>query len=346
MKTIREIFGLSGVPGEIGIEIEMEGRRLMPPNEGDASRYWRYTEDNSLRGQSLEYVLTSPVTRDEAPVALKSLSKLFRDNGCKLEPSDRCGVHIHVNCQELTFKQVINFACLYFVFEDMLVKWCGEDREGNLFCLRAKDAEYIVTFLTRVITTNSFRYMKEQDIRYASINFYALAKYGSLEFRAMRTPKDLALIDTWMNMLLAVKDASLAYSETYEIVEGVSANDAQQFTKMVFKDYAELLECDEQDDMIMEGVRRIQDLAYLPRILAAKKSASRKSAKAAAMYDIESYQHPPGSAQWMVQQAAAMNAALAPTSQPQTVSNYVNWASLNIDPSPSNWPTFEEEEQP
>jgi hypothetical protein len=41
-----------------------------------------------------------------------------------------------------------------------------------------------------------------------------------------------------------------------------------------------------------------------------------------------------------------MNAALAPTSQPQTVSNYVNWASLNIDPSPSNWPTFEEEEQP
>lgn len=261
MVSVREYFGLEPKAGEVGIEIEMEGTDLpaTPKYTG-----WRATEDGSLRGESMEYVTRGVIKRDKVGSVLKKLQDYLANAGAILEPSDRCGVHIHINCQELTIQQWYNFAALYLVLEEMLVHFCGEEREGNLFCLRASDAEYLITAIRRARESGRHHDLCNDALRYASINFSATDKYGSLEFRAMRATTDFAEIETWANILLRVKDQSLHFTTMPEIVEGLSAQGVINFLQTVLGPYYELLICPGMKEMTMRGVRRVQEIAYAP----------------------------------------------------------------------------------
>lgn len=267
-KTMLEIFNPKKQSGEVGIEIEMEGERLpVRPPVG-----WSATRDGSLRGESLEYVLTKPVTRANVVGRLTTLWDFFAECHSTLAPSDRCGVHVHINCQNFTFKQVMNFGFLYLVLEDLLVKWCGEDREGNLFALRAKDAEYLVQALVDAQQVGSFADLQSNLFRYASINFSSLGKYGSVEFRPLRTPDKPARIATWAEMLLAIKDASQVFESPKNIIEGLSGQGSENFVIEVLKDNAQKVLCQDTNKLVMQSVRRLQDIAYYDVVYSAKEA--------------------------------------------------------------------------
>ena len=212
-----KIIDIFGVPKQdekdIGIEIELEGVDLKHP----IRQYWKGVGDGSLRGTSIEYVLKTPVRRKLTLQRLTSLKKELEDHGSQLQPSDRCGVHIHVNCQQLTTKQVINFAIVYLILEDLLVEMCGEERVGNLFCLRASDADRIITALRICKQDDDLSHIQSNRYRYASINLAAISKFGSVEFRAFQTPKDLLKIQKWIEILLRIKDYSMGFDEAYDI---------------------------------------------------------------------------------------------------------------------------------
>lgn len=257
-KKIIELFNLtSQADRDVGIEIEMEGHNLHIHCPG-----WIETEDGSLRGESAEYVLRRPIKAKEVPLYLTRLQKHLKENGAVLAPSDRCGVHIHINCQQMTEEEVFKFAILYMVVEDLLVKWCGPTREGNLFCLRAKDAEALVYFLTEAIQKNKIAWLTDKDIRYAALNFTSLSKYGSLEFRTMQTPENFKTIETWVEMLMDIKQASQKYGEPHHIIEDISLKGTKQFLKSVFKEHAEQLFCPNMQELLISAARRIQDAAY------------------------------------------------------------------------------------
>lgn len=255
-KIIEEIAGLRNqLEREVGIEIEIEGRNLQVRVPG-----WTRTEDGSLRGESAEYVLTKPVLAKDVKKLLARLETKLAENGALLDPSDRCGVHIHINCQNMTCEQVIKFAILYLVVENILVKWCGEDREGNLFCLRAKDAEYLIQCMTSAVHNNDLSYIYSANVRYASINFNALGKFGSIEFRSLRTPKEFTRIIKWVDMLTAIKKASLQYEEARHIIEDVSMKEPDVFLRDIFGPLAD--ELDKNKNLLWDGVRRVQEVAY------------------------------------------------------------------------------------
>lgn len=261
MKII-EFYPLNDVNDrEVGIEVEMEGNNL----HFDGLSYWRITDDGSLRGESAEYVLKAPVKRQLAHARVDYLYRKL-ENISNIQPSDRCGVHIHINCQHLTFEQTYNFIILYLIFEDLLVHWCGEDREGNLFCLRASDAEYLIMSLISDKRNGIIRATANPDMfRYASMNLSALRKYGSIEFRALRTPKDGQVIKDWIDMLLAVKDKALSVENPIDFVSNCSLKGGLEFTRDVFGvELTKKLMCPDIDDVIMNGVRRVQALAYTP----------------------------------------------------------------------------------
>ena len=105
-ETIRDLFGLYPVKKEkqIGIEIEMEGRHLnLPPS---SIPLWEKENDGSLRGESIEYKLKQPLPLSKIDHAFKQLTKSAKDNEAKFNPSLRCGIHVHINCQDLTENQV------------------------------------------------------------------------------------------------------------------------------------------------------------------------------------------------------------------------------------------------
>lgn len=264
---IKEIFGLHPYPEEqeVGIEIEVEGDLHFM----DRLRFWRQDDDGSLRGNGMEYVLTEPVSREKVLKRLTYLKNKIKQNGLRLNPSERCGVHVHINCQYMEEQEVLNFMMLYLLFEEVLTRYCGEDREGNLFCLRASDAEYMLQCIQRHCKTGTISGLSYEDIRYAGLNLCALSKYGSLEFRTLRTPNNITRINVWVNILLRLKDQARQYKETYEIIEGISAQGMIRFAQKIFglRHMERLLKgmsIEEFERIMKRQARRIQVVCYTP----------------------------------------------------------------------------------
>ena len=238
----------------------MEGSRL--PDRID--RHWRTEGDGSLRGENREWVLREPVDREAIDKVLSYLQgKLSRS---RLNPSDRCGVHIHLNVQDLTLPEVIKIGALYYIFEQTLLRFCGEDRTGNLFCLGAKDAEFVLTRLEQGSLWSNFyegySYLTRGNIRYAALNWSSLNKFGSLEFRSFRTPTDFSEIATWAKLLLKIKDRATHFKTLSQIVEEFSMVSFQEFFETTFEELAPTLLTDFSEEETYDGLRNIQHILY------------------------------------------------------------------------------------
>jgi hypothetical protein len=244
---------------EIGIEIEAEGKHL---HFQETIGYWNQTHDGSLRGHAIEYVLKQPCNREQVTKRLRYLKTLMSQQKGEIIPSDRAGVHVHVNCQHNTFWEVMNFACLYLILEHPMIRYCGPDREGNLFCLRAEDAEYLLEALCAAVEHESFNSLQVGALRYASINFTSLSKYGSLEFRGLRTPADIMAIKEWVDMLLLLKDAASRYQRPMEIIESMSGAGPKGFLAEIMGPYASKLRYKGYEKDLWQGVRLVQDVAF------------------------------------------------------------------------------------
>jgi hypothetical protein len=259
MTTVRQLFNLKKVEGEVGVEIEIEGRHLRALHDLTG---WRTEGDGSLRGdESIELVLRKPCKRENIARYLKRVSDAAQKPGVIVEDSGRAGVHVHLNVQELDITQVYNVLCAYMIFEDALIEYCGADRVGNLFCLRVRDADYLLDLLRDAVVEKNFHVLQDDVVRYASVNVCALSRYGSLEFRAMRSTTDHEKIQNWINMLLSIRDWAVTFNNPQEIVESFSLLGPPVVFDTVFGDEP-LVEFNPQ--AMFEGVRRAQYLAYAP----------------------------------------------------------------------------------
>lgn len=261
MKTVMQWFNLPRkhkTDGDVGIEIEVEGEHLPK-----LDKYWKNEHDGSLRGpENIEYVLERPMSLKDARIALKYLSVQYNKNDSNVHDSVRAGVHVHINVQDLNIIELYNFMTLYLILEEVLVKHCGEHREGNLFCLRAGDADYLLTQLQNAAEDKNFRQLVTDQLRYSSMNVKALGTYGSLEFRAMRGTRDLELIYNWAATLLRLREVAKEYESPEKIIEGFSEGEARAFLINAIGERAEEFMFDGFERMLCDGMRRAQDVAY------------------------------------------------------------------------------------
>lgn len=199
---ISELMGLKrSLYASVGLEVEIEGEQLPFID----THNWRTDRDGSLKtDEAFEYVLKNPISYAKTDAVLDELKKILDYNSLVYD-SERAGVHVHINMQRDTVESVIAFACTYYLFEEVLLNFCGEKRSGNLFCLRLKDAEAPLDYLERFSTTHSLGALSSDKIRYASLNLSALPKYGSLEFRGMRSTPDFSQLKLWVRMLIKLR---------------------------------------------------------------------------------------------------------------------------------------------
>lgn len=256
---IRDLYDIKIQTGEIGIEIELEGSSFPTKLE----KYWQAKPDGSLRGVSIEYILTKPLSRSTYAKALKYLTNEQEERGTTLKNTGNAGIHIHINVQEMSMVQVYNFICLYLIYEDILMSFCGESREGNFFCLRSKDAEYLLKVLIESAKEEHWGNFRGGNLRYASINVGALSKFGSLEFRGMRSPTDNDTIILWVETLLKLKDAAKRYKTPKHVIEAFSIEGQEYFTKNIFGIFSKKIFKDYNwGEQLIEGMWRAQDVAY------------------------------------------------------------------------------------
>ncbi len=262
-KVLKE-FKVKPTKGDLGIEIEVEGRRLPTPE-----KYWRREADGSLRGEeNAEYVFSRPMTLDGARQALDYLSECYKKNDSVIDDTVRAGVHVHVNCQDLTMVQLYNYMTLFFVFENVLTRFCGEYRQGNLFCLRACDADRIIHVIRSAAKKRNFlTQFRHDNNRYAAMNIKALGDYGSLEFRAMRSTSNMILIYSWAKILYDLRERAKEFPSPHEIIAGFSQYGSVEFLRNVFGENANILLAEYKDSKALEkdlhqGMRNAQDIAY------------------------------------------------------------------------------------
>lgn len=249
-----------GDGAEIGIEIECEGRGL-----AGVEKWWTTHADGSLRNNGIEYVLAKPIQRKNVEEALQYLSLELQKMGAKVNETYRTSVHVHVNAMDMKFRHIFNEICLYMLFEDLLVELCGKERIGNLFCLRAKDAEALVDSIRMAIQQGQYNGFKNNEMfKYGAVNIAALGHYGSLEFRAFRGTVDPNLINDWVEILLDIKDAALKYNDPQQICVEFSQLGPRKFVEKIFKPKNQrvLFGFKNLDQRLYDGVRMIQEIAY------------------------------------------------------------------------------------
>lgn len=243
--------------GDLGVEIEVEGEGLPELNE-----YWRTERDGSLRGESAEYVLRKPLTSEGVAKALCYLDKKYIDAGTVVHDSVRAGVHVHVNVQDITVVELFSFITAYVVLEDLLVNYCGEYREGNLFCLRVRDADYLMYCLEKAAKDKAYGNLHTDLLRYASMNVKSLRQYGSLEFRAMRGTRDLGVINTWANLLLNLRNVAKEFDSPKDIIKFYEEHGAESFLERFLGEYKEEVSNHLTKEFnLQDGIVRAYDLA-------------------------------------------------------------------------------------
>lgn len=201
------LFSLKKKEGKIALEMEVEGDNL--PNFNN--KMWTSHTDGSLRYGGLEYVNNGPLPEDKIFEALKYWEKRIIDCGSRVISSDRTSVHVHMNMQDKTIKQILQGCVAYYVMENALIRHCGPNRVANLFCLPLKQSKAQLNILKHFAGDVDGNKLRTDSYRYSALNLMALPKFGSIEHRGMRgyyDPKHLTQWSTNLNRIfdIAAKD--------------------------------------------------------------------------------------------------------------------------------------------
>lgn len=242
----------------LGIEIEAEFDERVT---NDVLRYaipmngWRAERDGSLRN-GLEYVFNQPMTLTSADKALKTFAE--KTAAFPFRYSIRTSVHFHINVSTYRLSQIFSILAGYLLVENILVAYNGIDREGNLFCLRSKDAEGLILDLSRELESGRlFNNSASDNTRYSSLNLKALKRFGSLEFRFVKGTTDVNLI--WIWALTFIKIIDFFKDKTVdEILNLYTQREPLEILKLVLYDkmYAkigEVFNIDQVDMMMQEN---------------------------------------------------------------------------------------------
>lgn len=199
----------------LGLEYEYEGvhdRNL--PHHTHAS-LWQYHEEGSLRDAGAEFVFRQPLFGKDAHNAIDWLMELAVEN--KWRCTMRTGIHVHIDVRDIEVPQLVGLALLYACVEPIIYHWIGDNRENSHFCVPLYKADEALLAASGILNaalkddkndTHSAGEAAATFERYAGLNFQALEKFGSLEFRHMRTTHDKARVFNWVNIIMGLKEAS------------------------------------------------------------------------------------------------------------------------------------------
>lgn len=198
IKTIKEFVNTI-----FGVEIELENVSD-PDNWIIPNLMWK--EDGSLRNNGKEFV-TDPLPFNQLK---EILLRFYNKNGINQHNvSERCSVHVHVNCQEMNKGQLITFIKIYQVFEKLLFAWIGDHRDKGIFCVPLSET---------CISHRMFEKIKMVDLiykfkrwqKYTAFNLLPLVNtFGTIEFRHMGGQSHPEKLIQWLRIIGNMYEFSL-----------------------------------------------------------------------------------------------------------------------------------------
>lgn len=232
-----------------GVELEIENAPLWGEWEGYG---YSFKEDHSLRNHGIE-LITQPMT---ISVLNYCLEKFFeRSKVTDRNYSERCSVHVHANCRDMSLDQVSVVALLYQVFEVLLFQFIGADRNKNIFCVPWYETTLTHSVINQLKAGDHGQLKKWQ--KYTALNLLPLYKYGTIEFRHMAGTHDLKFIIDWCNLIgcLFAYAKEHTLEQTREWIIDLNTTSAYRDTlQTVFGQWADLLRKPGFEILLEEGV--------------------------------------------------------------------------------------------
>lgn len=266
----------------VGVEIEAEDRQHFNMTQL-TDRYWRVEDDGSLRNGGLELVFREPYSGKDTAAALEAAEKSL----AKCSFTDRCGLHVHVDCRKLKTSEVTSFVLTYLLFEAAIFPLCGEGRETSNFAVPVYTNKELQSALGEGVAPKSAQDMGRHGGRYSALNLESLGRYGSLEFRAMRGTASSSAILDWIKVLLSLKEFALTRPDFADLVRRSSDRLPEELFNEVFSnDLAEKIfqACGGQFlQRLMIGARAVQYVLHgkkqsgVPELLLSRCKFERKA---------------------------------------------------------------------
>lgn len=210
-----------------GVEVEVEGASLPRAVKGFAVKH-----DGSLRGGK-EYVFDSPKNLSEATRLLTLLEKELTTAPSKPEFSFRTSVHAHVNVTDLTIKEFQRVLYTLLLFEPAFLRFSGEGRRHNRFCLSSSDADGYLLDTVKLFGdkeagafAEQLLYFSDDNHKYSAINLACVKNFGTIELRTMRGTCDAVLLSTYLEVLDSIRSWAIRQKSVRSIYEKLTDGDA------------------------------------------------------------------------------------------------------------------------
>ena len=194
-------FGLVYPELIIGLELETENCTWSSETYTKTLKAFNIdtATDGSLRGVAYEFI-TKPMRSDSA---MNALTDYFAATGfTEANYTDRCSIHVHVNCTDMSSEQLSSIALLYTVVEEVLFQYVGRHRDSNIYCIPWNQCRQHLDLVNRFLTDPS-RVLGKWN-KYTALNLIPLARYGTVEFRQMYGTADMTVISKWVNIIGAL----------------------------------------------------------------------------------------------------------------------------------------------
>jgi hypothetical protein len=209
----------------IGVELEIEnidyyGHQSCYP---DIFTLWKAVQDGSLR-EGTEFIFDGPmkgINITEALEVMQSFLNVYKRNDKPPLITERCSVHVHLDVTDLTRPQLNNLISVYYLVERVIFQYINPLRIKNNYCRALTDSGFKYVFKHLLQNDSDYdlcQIIKNECDKYSALNVLPVANYGSVEFRHHHGTLDMSKVLDWINIIIAIKQASLKYS-TQELLD-------------------------------------------------------------------------------------------------------------------------------
>lgn len=217
-----------------GVELEIE----------NASSDWtvdgmQWKEDGSLRNEGLEFI-TQPM---HYTTLSRCLSTFFETELDSDNYSERCSIHVHANCLDMTLQQVTTLLMMYQTFEQVLFHFIDNNsnpswnRQQNIFCVPWSETQLTFRALQEMAEGNYHLLHRWQ--KYTALNLIPLGTQGTIEFRHMGGTNDLTYINMWLRIIGHLFRVAKSYEFDFIKSRLVNLNTTSQYDAILDFVFAE-----------------------------------------------------------------------------------------------------------
>lgn len=232
-----------------GLELEVEHTRGPDWVVGGMSG----KEDGSLRNSGYEYI-TKPMSFSNLGFCLDNF---FKKTGVtEANYSERCSVHVHTNCRDLTWDQVSTVCLLYQMLEKLLFRFIGHGRDTNIFCVPWSETTLSFNVINNIQANPA---LLKRWQKYTALNLLPLfnTNQGTIEWRHMQGTHDRDRILNWCRIIgcIFAHARKMSLEDTKKFV--INLNSTSEYRGVIdalFGEWAHLLYVPEYELLLEEGV--------------------------------------------------------------------------------------------